>query len=128
MTIGDRIKEMRISHGMTQLDLARVAGVSDKAVSTWEKGANTPRMGAIQKMADYFHVSKGYLIGEDDGFFAVNVQPQNALAPDDSPLPDINSIDYALSGEIRCLSDAEKEDVLDYIRFKRAQKARKDNA
>lgn len=36
--------------------------------------------------------------------------------------PDITSIDFALSGEISQLSDAEKKDILDYVRFKRQQK------
>lgn len=66
MTIGNRIKSLREAHGMTQIELANIVGVTDKAVSTWENDINAPRMGAIQKMADYFHVSKGYLIGDDE--------------------------------------------------------------
>ena len=31
MAIGDNIKALRTQHGMTQLELGRIAGVSDKA-------------------------------------------------------------------------------------------------
>lgn len=62
MTIGERIKILREEHGMTQSELGMVCGVSDKAISTWENDKNIPRMGAIQKMADYFHISKSSIV------------------------------------------------------------------
>ena len=62
MSIGDNIRELRESHNLTQRDLGDILGVSDKAVSTWEKGRAIPRMGVIQKMADYFGVSKTSII------------------------------------------------------------------
>lgn len=65
MSIAERIRSLRELHGLTQSQLAEICGVSDKAVSTWEKGRNVPRMGAIQKMADYFNVSKGTIVDED---------------------------------------------------------------
>jgi len=64
MGISERIKHLRDLHNLTQAELGRIAGVSDKAVSTWENGSAEPRMGAIQKMADYFGISKGWIIGE----------------------------------------------------------------
>lgn len=62
MTIGENIKQLRERFGLTQTQLGEIAGVSDKAVSTWENGANIPRMGAIQKMADYFGIQKSAII------------------------------------------------------------------
>ena len=72
MSIGTRIRQLREKHGLTQKQLGEIAGVSDKAVSTWEQGTKTPRMAAVQKMADYFGISKAALLdGEpprDDRF------------------------------------------------------------
>jgi len=65
MGISERIKYLRDMHQLTQSEFGKIAGVSDKAVSTWENGSAEPRMGAIQRLADYFGVSKGWLIGED---------------------------------------------------------------
>lgn len=62
MGIERNIKKLREEHGLTQEQLGEIAGVSDKAVSTWETGSNFPRMGAIQKMADYFGISKSAII------------------------------------------------------------------
>ncbi len=62
MAIGDNIKYLRTSHGLSQTELGKIAGVTDKAVSTWETGEKTPRMGAIERMASYFGVTKSYII------------------------------------------------------------------
>ena len=64
--ISDNLKHLRISHGMTQAEFAKIAGVSDKAVSTWENGLKMPRMGCIQKIADYFNIPTSQII-EDAG-------------------------------------------------------------
>ncbi|MBR2674320.1 MAG: helix-turn-helix transcriptional regulator [Mogibacterium sp.] len=64
MSIGDNIKFLRESKNLTQIEFGKIAGVSDKAVSTWENGTAEPRMGAIQRIADYFGVSKGWIVDD----------------------------------------------------------------
>lgn len=91
MPISENIKILRERFGITQKDLAAIAGVTDKAVSTWELGTNEPRMGAIQKIADYFGLQKSNII-EDGGMDinpgGANANPSeideifNALTPD----------------------------------------------
>ena len=65
MSIGERIRSLREAQGLTQQQLGEIAGVSDKAVSTWENNANIPRMGAIQRIADHFGIKKSDIIEED---------------------------------------------------------------
>lgn len=36
--IGNNIKKLRETYKLTQADLGKIAGVSDKAVWTWENG------------------------------------------------------------------------------------------
>lgn len=62
MTIGKRIKQLRLERELSQIDIGKIAGVTDKAVSTWEKDEKIPRMGAIEKLAAYFGVTKSYII------------------------------------------------------------------
>ena len=64
MSIANNIKRIRKEYGLTQTDLGKIAGVSDKAVSKWEIGSAEPRMGAVQKMADYFGIPKSKIIDE----------------------------------------------------------------
>lgn len=65
MSIADNIKHLRESRELTQIQFAELFGVSDKTVSTWEIGTRTPRMGVIQKIADYYHITKSDIIEGD---------------------------------------------------------------
>ena len=38
MSISKNIKKLRLEHNLSQKEFAKIAGVSDKAVSTWENG------------------------------------------------------------------------------------------
>jgi len=64
MGIGENIRQLRESHGMTQTDFGKIAGVSDKAVSTWESETAYPRIGAIERISKYFKIPKSMLIGD----------------------------------------------------------------
>ena len=66
MGIPENIKKLREMYNLSQKDLGIIAGVSDKAVSTWEKGLKEPRMGAIQKIADHFGLQKSNIIEDGD--------------------------------------------------------------
>lgn len=68
MSIGAKIKKIRQEHNMTQLDVAKICGVTDGAVSTWERDIADPRMGALQKLSDYLGIKVSDLIEDDDTF------------------------------------------------------------
>ena len=65
MDIGRSIRKLRESRDLTQEQLGRIAGVSSMAVSQWENGRAVPRMGAIQRMADYFGIPKSEIMGDE---------------------------------------------------------------
>lgn len=65
MNVAESIKRLRESRDMTQEQLGAIAGVSAMAVSQWENGRAVPRMGAIQKMADYFRIPKSAIMGDE---------------------------------------------------------------
>ena len=97
MPIGENIKRLRIMHGLSQKELARIAGVSDKAVSTWENGTKEPRMGAVQKIADHFGLKKSNLI-EDNGL-EINIPP--AQSPSSADLPDVSPTEQKIDARTR---------------------------
>lgn len=66
MSIGKNIKKLRIANGMEQSQIAKIAGVTNKAVSAWENELSVPRMGVIQKIADYFGILKSDIIEDKD--------------------------------------------------------------
>ncbi|MBQ2948360.1 MAG: helix-turn-helix domain-containing protein [Clostridia bacterium] len=78
MSIGENIKRLREAHGLTQIQLAEIACVTDKAVSTWENDLKTPRMGALQKIADYFGIAKSDIIEDSKAAAAI---PHPSILP-----------------------------------------------
>lgn len=64
MSIAENIKRLRVSHGLSQTEFGAIAGVTGKAVSTWESGLKVPRMGAVQRLADHFGVLKSQILDD----------------------------------------------------------------
>ena len=56
-TLGTMIAELRKQHGMTQLELAEKMGVTDKAVSNWERDLSCPDINSIPNLAEILGVS-----------------------------------------------------------------------
>lgn len=56
-TLGSIIIKYRKEKGMTQLDLANLMGVTDKAVSKWERNISCPDINTIPKLAELFGIS-----------------------------------------------------------------------
>lgn len=56
-TFGSMIAQLRKENGMTQLDLAEKMGVTDKAVSKWERDLSFPDVSSIPKLAEIFDLS-----------------------------------------------------------------------
>ena len=59
----NRIKELRLSNAIKQVDFAKMLGVSQATVSGWESEKYQPDRDTLIKMASYFDVSVDYLIG-----------------------------------------------------------------
>ncbi|MGI5977010.1 MAG: helix-turn-helix domain-containing protein [Candidatus Limivicinus sp.] len=51
-TIGTLIAELRKENNMTQAQLAEKMGVTDKAVSKWERDLSCPDINSIPKLAE----------------------------------------------------------------------------
>ena len=56
-TLGTMIAELRKQHGMTQLELAEKMGVTDKAVSKWERDLSCPDINSLPNLAQILGVS-----------------------------------------------------------------------
>lgn len=56
-TLGATIAALRKRQGMTQLELAQQLGVTDKAVSKWERDLSCPDIGSLPRLAQLLGVS-----------------------------------------------------------------------
>ena len=56
-TMGKLIAALRKEHNMTQADLAAHLGVTDKAVSKWERDLACPDIALLPRLAEVFDIS-----------------------------------------------------------------------
>lgn len=61
-TFGSKVASLRKGKGMTQLDLAEKMGVTDKAVSKWERDLSLPDVSSIPRLAEVLDVSVDELL------------------------------------------------------------------
>jgi|GEM_PF-1674753 len=66
MTVGEKIREARKSHGWNQTTLAGKVGITLQTISRWEKGEREPKAGELKRIASALGVSIAYLMGEED--------------------------------------------------------------
>lgn len=102
--IAARLKQLREDAGLTQAEIGKLTGVSNKAVWRWEQGASLPKMGAVQKLADFYKVPISWLIeGENDTLNALVKQ----LEGNDDPISIL----------IEKLADFSEEEINEMIKY-----------
>ena len=57
MSIGERIKELRIEKSLSQAQLAKAIGVSQKAIDYWERDVNEPKASYVISLVGFFEIS-----------------------------------------------------------------------
>jgi putative transcriptional regulator len=62
----DNLRNLRNTHGLTQLDLGKAIGVSDVTISSIELGKFCPRIPLVIKLAKYFNVSTDVILCEKE--------------------------------------------------------------
>ena len=70
----NRIKEIRMKHGATQMEIAEVAGVSQRAVSQWETGKTDPSALSISRIAEKYGEDAESIVWD-----GTKKEPQNSV-------------------------------------------------
>lgn len=107
MTMGERIKALRIQHGLTQEELGQKVGVQKSAIYKYETGlvVNLKRS-MIEKLALALGVKPTYLMGLSD--------KETTIPPGFEPLP--KTVKRPLVGSIACGQPITAEqNVEDYV-------------
>ncbi len=66
MVFKDRLKELRNSKNISQMQLAVKTGLSQSAIAKWELGKTEPSASAIIVLAHFFNETTDYLLGLED--------------------------------------------------------------
>lgn len=101
----ERIKTLRLEHGMSQYTLAKKIKSSQKIIDYWEKGESEPKANFIVALADCFGVTCDYLLGREDDFGNVNVNS------------DLTDNEKLLITAFNNASTSEKETLLNFAKY-----------
>ena len=62
MKFGEKVRDLRKKHSLTQDELAQCLGINKRTIIGWERDGRYPRsIEMLEKMADIFHVPLTYL-------------------------------------------------------------------
>ncbi|MDF0727779.1 helix-turn-helix transcriptional regulator [Cytobacillus sp. S13-E01] len=75
--IGDRIKELRIEHGMTLKELGEAIQFNYSNLSKIERGSRKPAIDFLENLSNYFDIEISYFFGEQKS--TVNELDPNSL-------------------------------------------------
>ena len=62
----ERIKELRLSLGINQVQFAKKLNVTKQCVSNWENANLQPSIDMLRRIAETFSISTDYLLGLSD--------------------------------------------------------------
>ena len=99
----ERLKSLRAEKNISQKKLAEELFVSQQTIAKWETDKSTPNPDTITKISDFFEVSTDYLLGKSD--FRTHLDEE------------LSQEEFALYGEVRELTTAEKEKIMEFIKF-----------
>ena len=68
MPFHERLKELRLQNNLSQSQLSRNLDMATRTYIYYEKGQRYPSVKLVAKLADYFNVSKSFLMdGQEEG-------------------------------------------------------------
>ena len=62
----ERLKVLRASKDMSQMELAKQLKISKSSINMYERGEREPGLETLEAIADYFNVDLDYLLGKSD--------------------------------------------------------------
>ena len=68
---GERIKKLRENNNLTQKELANALGITQSALSKYEKGERLIKLQFIKRLSEYFGVTEGEIIGKKEKAYSL---------------------------------------------------------
>lgn len=63
MSFGERLKDLRITKGLSQMELSIKTGLSQSAIAKWELNRTEPTASALIVLSKFFGEPVDYLLG-----------------------------------------------------------------
>ena len=64
--LSEVLKELRLSKGITQRELASIVNLTQQAIAKWERGLAEPDSETLKQLVDFYGVSFDYIFGREE--------------------------------------------------------------
>lgn len=102
-------------NGLTPSGAAAKIGFNRASVTMWKNTGKAPKQDLLVRIADYFSVTVGYLLGTEQKEKPAETGERDIL----------DKVDVAFYGEYKELSEDEQETVRDMVRLMRQRKEKR---
>ena len=102
MSLGNRIRKLRLTKGYRQADLAKITKIAASTISQYEGDKKIPKCNELNNIAKALGTTSEHLINVDN----------------------TTDTDKVILSLFKCLSDKNKEYALSYINYLLSQKSR----
>ena len=113
MIILNRLKQLRLEKRLTMRELADKVGINYVTFSYLENEKRPFNLDHLTRLSQFFDCSFDYILGKSD-----ERKPKEQKAQ----FPELDSLSIALLAHTKDLSDAEKQQVVDFIDFIKSKK------
>lgn len=111
-------------HEVSTYKVSKETGIAQSVFSSWKNGISTPKADKMQKIADYFGVTLGYLMGTEEAEPNAVDKENNPIVLDDEALELLEEL--KTRPEMRTLfsvsKKATKEDIMKAVKIIEALK------
>ena len=116
MGLGERLKNARKNKGVTQIEAAKKLGVTNGALSGYERNYRDPDTEMLRKMADLYDVSLEWLLGRESNLIPLSKEEKDVAKQLEQFKTQIeNSDGLAFNGEP--MSEEAKESLVESMKF-----------
>ena len=115
----DRLSQALLTANMKAVELSSLSGIPKSSISQYLSGYAIPKTDRTYMIAKVLKVNPVWLMGYDVPMYENKQEP-----PQEEPTLDeqLDGVEFALWGEVKDLTDDEKQDILDFIKFKKSQR------
>ncbi len=119
--IGENLRKLRKSHGLTQQNIADVLGLERTAYTCYELDNTNPSIETMKKLCDIYNVTMGYLCGYEENSPELKKKKVETIeTPDKDALALLSKEEKMIILSYRVLSSEKREEFVNYVnKFKK---------
>lgn len=100
MEMSKKIYLLRTENNLTQSEFAKIAGATDKAVSSWEKGIRSPKIQYTKPICEYFGIDLNTFIDESNEVYKAGISVDDGNKPAEPELDELDRELLRLSAQL----------------------------